>query len=71
VRQVSSPALVYLRYHGGHDGGGYTRQALATQARYVKQYLADGLDVFAYFNNDARGYAVQNAADLRRCVSSD
>jgi uncharacterized protein YecE (DUF72 family) len=62
---------VYLRYHGGHGGGSYTSQALATQARYVKQYLADGLDVFAYFNNDARGHAVENAADLRRHVGGD
>jgi uncharacterized protein YecE (DUF72 family) len=41
------------------------------QAGALEQYLSDGLDVFVYFNNDAQGYAVQNAADLRRYVSGD
>jgi uncharacterized protein YecE (DUF72 family) len=30
--------------------------------------LADGLDVYAYFNNDIGGHAVRNAFDLRRYV---
>ena len=60
---------VYLRFHGGNDGGSYTPQALMAQACQIAQYLADGLDVFAYFNNDAHGHAVQNAADLKRYVS--
>jgi uncharacterized protein YecE (DUF72 family) len=62
---------VYLRYHGVHDGSSYPHQALMAQAISIKQYLADGLDVFAYFNNDTHGSAVQNAADLRRYVSGD
>ena len=57
---------VYLRFHGVNAGGNYTRQALRAQTRQIEQYLGYGLDVFAYFNNDAHGYAVQNAADLRR-----
>jgi uncharacterized protein YecE (DUF72 family) len=60
----------YLRFHGGSDGGNYPRQALTAYATQIDQYLADGLDVFAYFNNDAHGYAVQNAADLRRYLRS-
>ena len=62
---------VYWRCHGVHDGGSYTHQALTAQAKDIKQYLANGLDVFVYFNNDAHGYAVQNAADLRHYVSGD
>jgi uncharacterized protein YecE (DUF72 family) len=49
-----------------NHGGSYTRQALRVQTTQIEQYLGDGLDVFAYFNNDAHGDAVQNAADLRR-----
>jgi uncharacterized protein YecE (DUF72 family) len=60
---------VYLRFHGVRDGGRYTDQVLMAQARQIEQYLADGRDVFAYFNNDAHGYAVQNASDLRRYVT--
>jgi uncharacterized protein YecE (DUF72 family) len=59
---------VYLRFHGVGYGGSYSRQELTAQARYIEQYLAAGLDVFAYFNNDAHGYAVQTATDLRRYV---
>jgi uncharacterized protein YecE (DUF72 family) len=60
----------YLRLHGGSDGGNYTRPALTTHATQIDQYLADGLDVFVYFNNDVHGYAVQNAADFKRCMRS-
>ena len=59
----------YLRFHGVGGGGSYTPQALTAQARRIDRYLSDGLDVFAYFNNDAHGYAVRNAADLRRHLS--
>jgi uncharacterized protein YecE (DUF72 family) len=64
-RQITAD-WVYLRFHGVNAGGSYTRQALRAQTRQIEQYLDYGLDVFAYFNNDAHGYAVQNAADLRR-----
>lgn len=60
----------YLRYHGEHYGGSYTPQRLAADARWIRKQLASGKDVFAYFNNDAQGYAVRNAADLKRQVTS-
>ena len=59
----------YLLFHGVGGGGSYTPQALTAQARRIDRYLSDGLDVFAYFNNDAHGYTVRNAADLRRHLS--
>jgi uncharacterized protein YecE (DUF72 family) len=59
---------VYLRFHGDHYSGCYSRQFLSAWATEIQGYLTDGLDVFAYFNNDAEGYAVQNAVDLKRYV---
>jgi uncharacterized protein YecE (DUF72 family) len=56
----------YLRYHGEHYGGSYTPQRLAADARWIRNQLASGKDVYVYFNNDAQGYAVRNAADLKR-----
>jgi len=60
---------VYLRYHGDHYAGNYSPQALKAQALWIKRQLADGKHTFVYFNNDAQGYAVHNAIDLRRYVT--
>ena len=60
---------IYLRFHGDHYSGSYPPHFLKQQAQWIKQQLADGRDVFAYFNNDAHGYALQNAADLKRYVN--
>jgi len=59
----------YLRFHGQRYGGSYAPEALAAQAEWIKQQLSAGKDVFAYFNNDAQGHAVRNAADLRSNVT--
>lgn len=61
----------YLRFHGDHYTGSYSYQFLSAQAQRIRESLAGGLDVFAYFNNDQHGYAVQNAADLKRYLQSD
>jgi uncharacterized protein YecE (DUF72 family) len=43
----------YLRYHGDHYSGSYSDQQLSREAEWINRQLAAGLDVFAYFNNDA------------------
>ncbi|MGH7874686.1 MAG: DUF72 domain-containing protein [Candidatus Binatia bacterium] len=53
---------------GYHYSGSYTPEALKAQAQWIKQQLGDGKDVFAYFNNDAQGYAVSNAVELKKYV---
>jgi uncharacterized protein YecE (DUF72 family) len=60
---------IYLRFHGDRYSGSYDRQTLKSQARSIKQQLSDGRDVFAYFNNDAEGYALKNAAELKQYVT--
>jgi uncharacterized protein YecE (DUF72 family) len=64
-REITADWL-YLRFHGTSSGGNYTDQALRAEASRIRQYVATGLDVFAYFNNDVGGHALHNAADLRR-----
>ena len=59
---------VYLRLHGNHYSGSYSPDILKAQARWIKHRLGDGQDVFAYFNNDAQGYAVDNAIQLKQYV---
>ncbi|HSO07683.1 MAG TPA: DUF72 domain-containing protein [Pelomicrobium sp.] len=58
--------LVYLRFHGKNYGGSYSPQRLTAEAKRVRGWLGDGLDVWAYFNNDKGGHAVHNAQELRR-----
>ena len=55
---------VYLRYHGSPTWEKYGEEQLREQAAYIEGLLGDGLDVYAYFNNDAHGYSVENARDL-------
>jgi uncharacterized protein YecE (DUF72 family) len=62
--------VVYLRFHGDAYQGSYSPQALSAQARKIKSYLAAGLNVYAYFNNDAEGHAPRTVAALRRYVLS-
>lgn len=59
---------IYLRFHGNRYSGSYAPETLKTQARWIKQQLGDGKDVFAYFNNDAEGHALRNAAELKQYV---
>jgi len=61
---------VYLRFHGTGRTGKYARRQLAASSGEIKAYLTEGLDVYAYFNNDVGGYAVSNAATLEQLVSS-
>jgi uncharacterized protein YecE (DUF72 family) len=60
--------LVYLRFHGDRYRGSYSPQFLSAQARRIADHLAHGRDVYAYFNNDERAFAVENALSLRRYV---
>ena len=66
--RVLTAGWTYLRFHGDRYRGSYSRQFLTAQAAEIEEYLTRKLDVFAYFNNDAEGWAVRNARDLRRYV---
>ena len=64
---------VYLRFHGPQHTrkyqGEYPYQTLQGVAERIRGYLDDGKDVYAYFNNDQHGYAVENAKQLREYAS--
>jgi uncharacterized protein YecE (DUF72 family) len=63
---------VYLRFHGTAVGrpyaGSYSPQALSGAARRIRRHLAEGRDVYAYFNNDIGAAAPADAATLRRSL---
>jgi uncharacterized protein YecE (DUF72 family) len=64
--RVLTSEWTYLRYHGDHYATTYSPQKLAAEAKWIKRQLGSGMDVFAYFNNDAQGYAVRDATNLKR-----
>lgn len=60
---------LYLRYHGPvRYAGSYAPAALDGEARWIREHLDRGRDVFAFFNNDAEGNAVRNALQLEERV---
>lgn len=62
--------FVYIRFHGTDFlyGGRYSKTELSRWAEIIKGFIRKGMDVYAYFNNDANGYAVINAKELREMV---
>jgi uncharacterized protein YecE (DUF72 family) len=67
--RVVTAGWTYIRYHGGaEEGGNYSQEFLRAEAGRIRGYLDEGLDVYAYFNNDQHGHAFRNAADLHRLV---
>lgn len=60
--------FVYVRRHGYGKRGNYTRRALEDDARLVRRWRGEGRDVYVYFNNDWRGFAVANAETLADLV---
>ncbi|MFP4250231.1 MAG: DUF72 domain-containing protein [Armatimonadota bacterium] len=65
--EVITADWTYLRYHGGEHGE-YPHQRMEAEAERVERYLSDGLDVYAFFNNDAHGWAIENVRQLREYV---
>lgn len=67
--RVVTADWTYLRYHGDHHAGSYSSQYLAAQAKRIRGLVAEGVSVYAYFNNDQEGYAIANALSLQRYLS--
>lgn len=61
--------FVYVRRHGAPPAGNYSPARLRADARRIAAWLAEGRDVYVYFNNDVRGYAVANARTLTRLLA--
>lgn len=62
--------FTYLRFHGPERlyASNYSEEQLRAWADVVRAWRHQGLDVFAYFNNDAGAFAVRNALRLRELV---
>jgi len=62
--------VVYIRFHGADRvyGGRYSHEQLKVWAQRIQDFLIQGHDVYVYFNNDAFGYALENARELKEMV---
>jgi len=60
--------FVYLRFHGKAHlyTSCYTKKDLEGWAKKIRGWIKKDLDCYVYFNNDALGYATENARDLKR-----
>jgi uncharacterized protein YecE (DUF72 family) len=59
---------MFVRFHQGRGrDGNYTRSQLEEWAKRVRRWAQDG-DVYAYFNDDWNGHALEEARRLRELV---
>ena len=74
--RASAPALrrceltadfAYVRLHEGRHRGNYSHAELGRWVGRLRR-LAERAEVFAYFNNDQHGYAIENAGYVRRSL---
>jgi uncharacterized protein YecE (DUF72 family) len=67
--RVAIGPFVYVRFHGRTKyAGRYEDGLLDTWAAWLSERASEGLDVFAYFNNDSGGHAPHDAARLRERI---
>jgi len=65
--RVVTAETIYVRFHGptGKYAGNYSKSALQNWAKWLKEHKHEALAVFAYFNNDIDGHAINNAKTLK------
>ena len=58
--------FVYIRLHGPKKAysGLYSKTTLQKWAKIIKDFQKNKLDVFCYFNNDEKAFAIKNAKSL-------
>jgi uncharacterized protein YecE (DUF72 family) len=62
--------FTYVRFHHGPHGVGYATQTLQRWAERIGGWRRQGLDVYAYFNNDEDAWAIRNARTLRSLLAA-
>jgi uncharacterized protein YecE (DUF72 family) len=62
--------FIYVRFHHGTRkyGGRYSDERLDSWGGWLADRAAQGLEVFAYFNNDTGGHAPRDAVRLRERI---
>lgn len=68
--KVITAKYLYLRFHGSIGGysGRYGHEALKGWAEFIAEQVKQGHEVYAYFNNDIGGAAVEDALMLKEIL---
>lgn len=66
VDNANNVPLVYLRRHGGIGNyqGSYTPTQIQRDAESIQRWLAEGREIYVYYDNDVEGYAIDNSRQL-------
>ncbi len=69
---IATADFAYVRFHGSGRlyAGRYSDEEMAEWAKKIKRLASDVESVYVYFNNDVRGYAIDNARTLRDYLES-
>ncbi len=73
VTEPLTADFVYVRRHGITSlyDSYYPPESLQVDRERILGWIEAGFDVYVYFNNDACGYAVQNALQLKQLIKGD
>jgi len=59
----------YIRMHRGTHGFGYHPEELDLWADRMREWTAEGIDAYVYFNNDPDGHAIVDARKLQSLLT--
>ena len=64
--------FVYLRFHGSQNlyGSKYSPGELKEWADNAKNWMKGKNELFAFFNNDYQGFAVENALEFNKLINN-
>ncbi|MCX7779126.1 MAG: DUF72 domain-containing protein [Patescibacteria group bacterium] len=69
-KEVVTADYLYLRLHGHEQlyASKYTKRQLEAYAKKIKEFFKKGKMIYVYFDNDAYGYAIENALELKKLL---
>ena len=64
--EIITGNLYYIRMHGSEQlySSGYSEKELQKLSTFIRKNLKKNINTYVYFNNDASGYAIENALKL-------
>ena len=69
-KDVITADFTYFRYHGRMPiyAASYSSQQLKIEARKMQKLADEGIDIFAYFNNDGNAHAIKNVRSIKQLL---